>query len=331
MRGKWLLISGAVILVAVAVGALSLLRREPVEPVAPATLSQPPVAFTGSEVSLHGRIRAQQVVPVAVPVEGTIEAFFVEVGQEVYEGELLAQIRNTQIAAERDAATVELERARSRVDSLESRVIEVRLEASRARVDASRARDELERAEKVFLRQQLLHSEGATPRLTYEKSRKEFDAAKTEYLNLDELARLAEDRATDQLRNLDEARKALAERNREYEQIGDLLAAAQVYSPVDGLVVARRGQPGEVVRPEIEDLFQIAVNLALLEVVVEPEPPVLERIRPGQEAVVQVAETLEAIQGKVKEVRGNEVIVEFTSPSPAVTPGLTAQVRIKLT
>ena len=76
----------------------------------------------------------------------------------------------------------------------------------------------------------------------------------------------------------------------------------------------------------------IVVNLSLLEVVVEPEPPYLARITPSQDAIVRIAEVPgRGIPGKVKEVKNNQVIVEFISPSPAGRPGLSAQVVIKLT
>jgi hypothetical protein len=35
------------------------------------------------------------------------------------------------------------------------------------------------------------------------------------------------------------------------------------------------------------------------------------------------------MQGKVKALQGGLAVVEFTSPNPAVRPGMTAQVRIK--
>ena len=40
-----------------------------------------------------------------------------------------------------------------------------------------------------------------------------------------------------------------------------------------------RGEAGAEVNPSMKDLFQIAVDLASLEVVVEPDPPALARIR----------------------------------------------------
>jgi multidrug efflux pump subunit AcrA (membrane-fusion protein) len=331
MRGKWLLLSGVLILIAVALGALSVLRREsgPAQP--PKTAAAAPPAFTAPEASLGGRVQARKLVNVPVPVDGTVESFLTDVGQEVHEGQLLAQITNVALESERDAALTDLQRAQSRVSSLESRLIAARLEASRARADASRARNDADKSEKTYLRQQLLFREGASSRITFERSQAQFESDKTEFEHLDEMARLSEQNAAAQMKELDEAKRAQSEKSRQYEEAGDALASAQVLSPVDGLIVGRRGQAGQDVTIEMEDLFQIAVDLAELEVVLEPEPQVLERIRPGQEAVVQIAEILSGIPGKVREVKDNRVLVEFTSPDPAVKPGMMVHVRIRLT
>ena len=331
MRGKWLLLSATLILIAVAVGALSLLRLQSGPAPPPKTAAAAPPAFTGVEASLRGRIQARKIVNVPVPVDGAVESFLADVGQSVYEGQLLAQIANTALESERDAALTELQRAQARVSSLESRLIAARLDASRARADASRARNDADKSEKTYLRQQLLFREGAAARVSFEKSQQQFENDKTEFEHLDEMARLSEQNVDAQIRELDEAKRSQSEKSRQYEEVGDAIASAQVVSPVDGLIVGRRGQAGQDVTIEMEDLFQIAVDLSELDAVLEPEPQVLERIRPGQEAVVQVAELLSSIPGKVREIKESRVFVEFTSPDPAVKPGMTAQVRIKLT
>lgn len=322
--------SGTVILVAIALGALSLLRRDEGKELPPAVSKAP--EFTGPEASLRGTIRAQHVVPVGVPMEGTIHAFFADAGQSVYEGQLLAQIQNTSLESERDAAAADLERARAEANKLDSALIAARLEASRARADASRARSEFESAEKTYQRQQMLYTKGATPRLVFEKAQKEFNLAKAGYLSLEEVARGADDRVAEMSRQADAARRELTQKTSDLEQAGQNLAAGQILSPVDGLVISRRSGQGMTVDPDMEDLFVIAVDLAMLEVVLEPEPPVLARVRAGQDALVQVAELPgQALPGKVREVKESSVIVEFTSPDPSIKPGLTAQVVLKLT
>jgi len=329
MRGKWLLFAGTLVLLAIAAGALSLLRRTPSKPAPPAPAA--PAVFAGAEVALAGKIRAQHIVPVGVPVDGTLEFLGPEPGQEVYEGELLARVKNQGLEAAQQLAQAQAERAQTRVDSLNSALIASRLETSRARSDASRTQDELDRAEKAYRRQQMLQREGAARRLEFEKAQKDFQLAEAHYRALDEMARLAEQRTDSLRKELDNARRLLEDKQRELEEAGQDLAGEQIRSPVDGVVIARSGQLGEEVARSLKDLFQIATDLSVMEAVVEPEPSVLARLRPGQEALIVMAELPgEGIPGTVREVRAGETVVEFTSPSPAVRPGLSAQVRIKL-
>ncbi|MCS6951700.1 MAG: efflux RND transporter periplasmic adaptor subunit [Bryobacterales bacterium] len=327
MRKSWLIGGVIALSLMVLAGGIWLRRSRTPAPRPPVSAAQPEPA----ELTASGAIRAQQVVPVPIPVEGVIQNFFADVGEEVYEGELLAQIQSTALEAAREALQNELDRARSQAETLQSRLIAARLEAARARGDANRARAELERAEKVFLRQQLLFREGATPRLAYEKAEREFETAKATFAGLDEIARSAEEQVAALQKNLDEARKLVTQKTAELEEMTSQMAQGEVRAPAAGIVVARRGQTGETVRPDMGELFQIAVNLSQLEVALDLPPPDLERIRPGQEAAVIVAEMAgEALSGTVREVRDGQAIVEFVSPSPAVKPGLTVQVRIRL-
>jgi HlyD family secretion protein len=306
-----------------------LLRRSASLP-GPAAAPAPP-AFTAAEITLPGKVRAQHIVPVGVPVDGTLEFLGPEPGQEVYEGELLARVMNQGLEAARELAQAQMERAQSRVDSLNSALIAARLELSRARAEASRAQTEAERAEKAYLRQQILQKEGAARRLEFEKAQKDFQLASAQFSALDELARQSEQRTDSLGKELDNARRLLEDKNRELEEASQDLAASEIRSPVNGIIVSRAKSAGEEVTRDLKDLFQIAVDLSLLEAVVEPEPPVLARLRPGQQALVVLAELPgEGVPGTVREVKAGEVVVEFTTPSPAVRPGLTAQVQIKL-
>jgi HlyD family secretion protein len=331
MRGKWLLAAGAAILLALAAGALSRWVRSHRTASLPATAPQAaPAPFTAPEVSLPGKIRARQVIPVAAPVEGVLEVVEAEPGQEVYQGQLLARIKNVGLQAAQQLSQAQAERAQSRVDALNSSHIAARLEASRARSDASRAQTDFDRAEKTYLRQQMLHTEGATPRLVFEKAQKEFELARAQQQTLYELAKQAEQRAESLRKGIDNARRLLEESNRELDDAQQDLAGSEIRSPVDGILVARARQAGEEVTREVKDLFQIATELTSLEAVVEPEPPVLARIHAGQEAAILMAELPQVIPGLVREIKAGQVIVEFASPGPAVRPGLSAQVRIKL-
>lgn len=329
MQHKRLLaVVAAAVLAALAVTAFFLLRGRNASAVQPAAAPAPQPA---QEVILAGRIQAAESVKVGVPVDGSIAAFHVEVGAEVSEGELLAEIRNEQTETARQMATLELERAQQRVSNLEGLIAAARLEASRAAADAARARSELDRSQRAYQRQRLLLSEGATPRIAFEKAEKEFKVIEAESKQLSEAAAHAEERVATLQRDLDAARKLVEGSAAELEATKARIEAGQVLAPVDGIVAARRGQPGDQVNPSIEDLFVIATELSHLQVLLEPEPQVMKRIRPGQQAAIFVADMPnEALQGEVKSVEGGRVLVEFSNPSPLVRPGMTAQVRIRL-
>ncbi len=331
LRGKRLLIVGLAALAALAALGWIVLRLRASPPRATQKAQAPGVASIPAEVRLTGTIRARQVVAVAATVEGILEQFMAEPGQEVFEGQLLARIRNGGLEAARQAAQSDLERVEARVRALESGLIAARLEASRSRADADRARSEYEKAERLFERQNFLFKEGATPKLVFEKARKEFEAARQEAETIGELARVAEDRVASLTKELDGARRLLEEKRQALEEARQNLEAAEVHSPVDGVLLARSRKVGDPVGPDVQDLLQIAVDLSALEVVLEPEPPVLERIRPAQEALVEVIEgPASGMPGQVSAVEQGRVIVAFANPSPAVKPGMTAHVRIRL-
>ncbi len=329
-HGGWFVILASLTLVALIAAGIKLLPRlSAAKPQSGAATPLAPVP--SAEIRLTGTIRAQTVVSVAPPLEGTVGAFFVDVGQEVFEGQLLARLSNQGLETGEETAQRTIDGAQARIDTLESQIVAARLEASRARADATRARNEYDRVDKVYRRQQMLFAEGATPRLTYEKSNHDFDLARTERETLEKVAASAEARAEGLVRTLDLEKRTLTEKSADLESAKSKAAAAEVLSPVQGLVVGRNGQVGQPVAPDRGDFFQIATQLSQLEVVLDPDPISMARIKAGQPALVSLPEQGgEGMVGAVKSVDGPQVIVTFSNPNPAVKPGMVAQVRVKV-
>jgi multidrug resistance efflux pump len=329
VRGKWFVLSASVTLLALVAIAVTMLSRVSANKAKPAVLTTqapPPV-----EVRLSGKIRAQNVVSVTPPIEGTVGAVFADVGQEVFEGQLLARINNEGLETGQQMAQKILDNAQSRVNTLESELVSARLEASRARADANRAGAEYDRLAQVFRRQQMLLAEGATPRLTYEKSSRDFLAAQSESRLLEQVATQAESHLNELVKMLDAEKRALADKSAEMETAKARAVATEVVAPAQGMIVARTGEVGQSVGPDKADFFQIATQLSQLEVVLDPDPRSMRRIRLGQAALVSLPEQgSDGMLGAVKAIQGAQVIVAFTSPSPAVKPGMLAQVRIKV-
>jgi HlyD family secretion protein len=330
MRGKWLLASGIVVLLAVVAGFVSLARRGGRgQPSKPAGSQAQAVAGLG-EITLQGKIQAKAIVNIPAPVEGIVDRMLVDVGDSVYEGQLLASIKDAKLDAADQTAQADADKAQARVADLESALIAARLEGSRSRADATRARSEFARAEKAYLRQQMLVREGATPRLVFEKAEKEYNSLKADSESLEQMAQKAEDRVSTLTKEVSTAKNIAQAKAQDADEAKAELAAGEVHSTVDGLVVGRRGRAGDPVDRSMPDLFQIATNLSFLEVLLTPDSKVLPNIKSGQQALVEIAEASGWISGTVREIKGGQVFVDFTSPSPAVKPGLTAQVKIKL-
>jgi multidrug resistance efflux pump len=252
------------------------------------------------------------------------------VGNDVYEGQLLAEIRSASLETAQQQTAAELERAQTRVQTLEGSIAAARLEASRASADAMRARSELDRASRTYERQRLLIREGATPRQVYEKAEKEYEAIVTESKDLDTVARQADERVAALTRDLDAARRLLEDKLQDAEAAKTRVEAGQVLAPATGTISARRGQEGDEVHPSMADLFQIATDISQLEVILQPDPAELQRIQPGMDATVTTADAPELLAGKVASVEDGKVVVRFGNPSPLVKPGQTGDVRIRV-
>jgi HlyD family secretion protein len=294
------------------------------EPAAPST----PVA---EEISLPAVLQASSVTSIGVPVEGKIQSFDVEVGAEVFEGQLLARIRSEGLEGAMEAAEIDLERAETRVKNLESVLTAARLEASRASADAARLRNDLDRATKHYERQKMMIEQGATPRKTFEKAEADFKAVEAESRNFDAVAQAADERISSLSRDLDSARRQLEGKSEDVEATKAQIGSGDVVSPVNGILVARRGQPGDPVHPSMTDLLQIATDLSSLQAVADVSPAFAGRVTPGTDVTVVIAELGgETLAGKVLKVEDGRIFAEFANPNPAVRPGLTAQMRIKL-
>ncbi len=315
-------------LAAAAAGGVFFWTRSRPRPAAPAAPPAAAVRPAEPELVFAATIRAQNVVPVSVPVPGTIESLAAEIGEQVYQGQILGRISNTSLGLEEQTAAAELERAQTRFTQLQDQMIAARLEASRTRADAARVQAEFDRAEKAFLRQQMLVREGATPRLVYEKAAREYEAAKTTHDAVESIVRSAEDRLNALIKSVDAARAVVDEKTRALEDARAHSAAAEIRSPVNGMVVGRTHATGDEVSPEVKDLFQIATDLYALEAVIHPDPGALRRLRTGQQATIALADAAEIIPASIDEIRGGETILHFNAPDPAIRPGLAAQVRV---
>jgi multidrug resistance efflux pump len=305
-------------------------RPEP-EPPKPKAVEQKPAAEEPAEISLSGRLQSLKIVNVKAPVEGILESVQVREGDEVTEGQLLANVKNEPLEAEQRNTGQEVEQVQARLNAQESGLISARLEAQRIAVEASTLRNAAEAARKTYERESMLWKEGATPRKRWEKSEADWKNATVEAEAKETLARQARDRVDTLTRGIDESRKALLDKTQDWEEAKAGLNATQIHSPVDGMITKLVRNSGDPVDPNGSEVFQVAADLTLMEAVVQLNSEELKRVKPGQPALVILVEAgPDPIAAQVREIKGSEAFLEFKSPNPAIKPGQIAQVRIQL-
>ncbi len=322
--GKWILFAVASILVGLGAGAVSLWLEQKSPPV-PEEAPPPPVE---EEVRIQGVVAAANSVAIPAPIEGILDTVLVNVGEEVYEGMLLAQIQNTLIDSELVVLQERRDEAEAAVHKAESNEIAARLEASRAQADLNRARDELAEAQREADRQRMLYREGATPRMVFHQAEEELERVRADFESVAAAARVAEDRADQAREELEAAKRMLRDVDLKVEALNEEMSAAQIVSPINGVVTGMAARQGEEVHPGMDALFLIAVDLSRMTVILDLTPAQMEFLRPGKEVQVYIAEVInEPLEGTVVEMNMERTLVEFLNPSPAVRPGLTAVVR----
>lgn len=322
-NSKW--IAAAAILAIAAIGVGWTVKHKP-KPAPPAAAVVAPTTFQGSEITLTGRLQSRTTEQVDAEIAGVLDAWFVDVGQEVYEDQLVGRIRNADLDAAVQSTQTALDKAEIRIAQLEAQSTGVRLEVSRTTADQIRTRNELDRVEKIYQRQKNLMDAGAIARLTFEKTESDYTAAKTEAATRDASAKDAQDKAASLQRDTEEAKRGLADLTAAVEKAKEAVAQGDLHSPADGIVLTRDVHQGDKVEESSKALMTIATNLTALAVSLVPEPAVLARIRAGQKAFIRLPDS--EYPGDVKEIRGQEAVVEFVAPKPITQLGTAAQVRI---
>jgi multidrug resistance efflux pump len=318
-------LAAAVLVVAGGATAWMVLRQRPAALAVPA--EQP---STPGEITLTGTVSPRDAIAVPSPLEGVLEVLDVPLGGEVLMGQIVARMSNQRLNQENLSAEEQLQTAQQHADNLEALATAARLEAARASAEAAATAGEMERLRAAAERQELLYKEGATSRNAYEAAKKASATAQSEYAILRESARGAEERTKALAADLDAARKAIEERTEALERSAESLRTGEVISPIDGVLVSSKVQPGDDVPAGTTDLVLVAPNAFKLLVALEPDPPTAALFRDGLPAQVTIAEFADApFYGQLVKTPAGKWEVHFETSELVWRPHQQASVRIR--
>lgn len=251
-----------------------------------------------------GTVQPGTTVQVMAPLSGgRLEAVLVQMGDRVSQGQVIAELENSDLEVRLAQARAGLEQARTAPEQAAARLQQAE---AQARLDAAN----LERTETLF-------AQGAASRQQLDMARAAAEASQGE---------LAAARAA-----LASAQAGVAAAEAAVRQAEVALENTYIKAPVAGAVAARHLEPGEVAQGPVvtlvtSDDLQVEIGVAEQDV---------NYLRPGKEVRVEIAAAAgETLAGKVASVspaadehtRVFQVKIALVKPPAEVKPGMAATV-----
>ena len=194
---------------------------------------------------------------------------------------------------------------------LDKSLLQEELNVSRAQLSVATSQKNL--AQKNFDRVKLLFDQQAA-------TQQEYDQAEAE---------------------LDQSSNQLVTAKANYGNAVTNLKYAEIYSPIDGIVISRQVEEGQTVQGaySVPDLFTIAKNMTEIQVEAKVDEADIGKVRVGQSVTFKVdAFPNDQFQGLVKQIRMEPqvnnnvvtyiVIITADNPEEKLFPGMTANVKI---
>jgi len=315
-----------------------------------------------SEVALIGTVDANQVI-VSSKVAGRIEHLAVDEGQHVNQGDLIAQIDNQDLIAERDSARATLDSLRSQVrqsgESYASTHGETDSQVRNAAAALAAARASLEESEANERQQELdahrivsLAEQGVASQQDRDRAEQTLKADQARVRANREQVSAAQATLTTMQARVNQAAAAhsniaatqgqMDSANAKLQEAEVRIGYSKVLSPVTGTVSVRAAREGEVVNVgtpivTIVDLTQTWVYASVPETqqqnvklgdTLSVRMPSGERV-PGK-VIAKAAETDFATQRDVsrskRDIRTIRLKLLIANPQETYVPGMTAEV-----
>lgn len=264
--------------------------------------------------SVAGTVKSVMRAVLSPKVMGPVTAVYVDEGDRVKKGQILAKIDARDIAAQAGqarAGVVEAKQALAEVD--------LGIEAARAGYDAAAANRDL--AEKTYQRFVNLREEKSVSQMEFDKVEAQMKMATADAVRAGKMLESMESKRNQVLAKIEQARQGVA-------QVDVYQGYAVVRAPFDGVVVSRTAEPGQLSAPGAPLLIVEGGGGFRFEAQVDEKR--LAAVKLGGEATVILDSAKGSpLKGKVVEINpavdpsSRTVSVEISLPeSPVVGSGM---------
>jgi HlyD family secretion protein len=228
-------------------------------------------------VAASGKIFPQTEVKISSDVSGEIVELYVEEGDSVEVGQVLARI-------DPEAIESQVERGRASVNSAKAQLANARANVENLKAQKQQIIAQLENAKDIFNRNKGLYEEGAISQADYETAEANLRALEANLKASDASIRSAEESVRASQFNVQSAEASLKE-------LQTSLRRTTLYAPMSGIVSLMNVEEGERVVGTIQmtgtELMRIA-NLNAMEVRVEVSENDIPRVSMGDDVDIEV-------------------------------------------
>jgi len=262
-----------------------------------------------SVVTASGEIKPLRYTNVGSNGYGKITKLFVHEGEQVKQGQLLAQLENVQPSADVAAMHAQVEAAKTDAAAADANLKSATSDLDRARADYERARLDYQRAEKLYGGQLIPKSQYDTAKATFDSSEAAVGSAR---------ARIVQAKAQ---------KASSDERIRQFQatlvRAKDVLSKTEYVAPYDGLVTNLPVREGETVIMGIQSspgsMLMTVADMSVITAEVMVDETDIVNVKLGQPAEVTIDAIPKAVfHGAVTEI-GNNAVVRSTGLSTSQT------------
>jgi HlyD family secretion protein len=266
-----------------------------------------------TSVASSGSVSPLQTVTVGSEVSGKIVDVLVDFNAPVHKGQKLAQLDNSTYL--------------SRVQQAEADLVVQQATIESRAVDVGTADVNLNQAQRDDERTKMLFDKGLASANDREKTQNALNQSQ----NALKIAKA----------NFNNAKSQLVKVKATLDQARIDLGRTTIISPVDGVVISRKIDPGQTVAAAMQapELFQLAMDLSQIRIETKVDEADIGTIKEGARATFTVDAFPErSFQGRVAQVRINgtmqqnvvtySVMVQAANPGQILLPGMTANVKI---
>lgn len=269
-----------------------------------------------SVVTASGEVKPKNYINIGANQQGELTAILVKEGDHVHKGQLLAEVENTQSAADVAAQRAALSSAEA--DSAASEAAVKASDDNIATLEASveRSKADLDKAEVDFRRGDQLFNAKLIAKQDYDQRKAAVDAAKAAVAEA--VARVVQSKAqrAQSFAQAASSQKRVAQTQAGLSRFSDVLKKHNSFAPIDGIVTNLPVRVGETVVPGVQNsaasTIMTIADMSLITAEVKVDETDIVNVKLDQPAEVTIdAIPNKTFRGHVIEI-GNTAIVRST-------------------